>query len=138
MTQPVTERPEGAPAGYTLRFPDSWWQLDLDPSTRDASIRRRIEDQVKQAPQLSREQVDALIRTTRRTAREAHAQGALRASGNGAGPGETEGEVPVRAGVLEEERAVRVAVLGQGGDVSLVVTRPIRNRFTMHAKRGRP
>ncbi|MFD9207427.1 hypothetical protein ACFVZM_14270 [Streptomyces sioyaensis] len=81
MTQPVTERPEGAPAGYTLRFPDSWWQLDLDPNTRDASIRRRIESQVEKAPQLSREQVDALIRTTRRTAREAHAQGALRASG---------------------------------------------------------
>ncbi|MER6844658.1 hypothetical protein [Streptomyces platensis] len=81
MTQPVTERPGTAPAGYTLRFPDSWWQLDLDPNTRDASIRRRIEDQVKLAPQLSREQVDGLIRSTRRTAREAHAQGALRASG---------------------------------------------------------
>ncbi|MGW2026498.1 hypothetical protein [Streptomyces decoyicus] len=81
MTQPVTERPEGAPAGYTLRFPDSWWHLDLDPGTRDASIRRRIESQVKKAPQLSREQVDGLIRSTRRTAREAHAQGALRASG---------------------------------------------------------
>ncbi|GFE23633.1 hypothetical protein RB199_27250 [Streptomyces libani] len=81
MTQPVTERSEGAPAGYTLRFPDSWWHLDLDPSTRDASIRRRIESQVKKAPQLSREQVDALIRSTRRIAREAHAQGALRASG---------------------------------------------------------
>ncbi|WP_435281565.1 hypothetical protein [Streptomyces koelreuteriae] len=81
MTQPVTERPEGAPAGYTLRFPDSWWQLDLDPSTRDASIRRRIESQVKKAPRLSREQVEELIRSTRRTAREAHARGALRASG---------------------------------------------------------
>ncbi|WP_329149418.1 hypothetical protein OIU91_23000 [Streptomyces sp. NBC_01456] len=81
MTQPVTEQHAGAPAGYTLRFPDSWWHLDLDPSTRDASIRRRIESEVKQAPQLTREQVDALIRSTRRTAREAHAQGALRASG---------------------------------------------------------
>ncbi|MBC9727532.1 hypothetical protein [Streptomyces sp. TRM68367] len=81
MTQPVTEGPEAAPAGYSLRFPDSWWHLDLDPNTRDASIRRRIESQVKQAPQLTREQVDRLIRSTRRTAREAHAQGALRASG---------------------------------------------------------
>ncbi|MFC9684809.1 hypothetical protein [Streptomyces sp. NPDC056948] len=81
MTHPVTEQPEGAPAGYTVRFPDSWWQLDLDPNTRDASIRRRIESQVKKAPQLSREQVDELIRSTRRIAREAHAQGALRASG---------------------------------------------------------
>jgi|GEM_PF-1471499 len=81
MTQPVTEQPAGAPAGYTLRFPDSWWHLDLDPSTRDASIRRRIESEVEKAPQLTREQVDGLIRSTRRTAREAHGQGALRAAG---------------------------------------------------------
>jgi hypothetical protein len=81
MTHPVAERPAGAPAGYRLRFPASWWHLDLDPNTRDASIRRKIEAQVKSAPQLSREQVDDLIRSTRRTAREAHAQGALQASG---------------------------------------------------------
>ncbi|MFH8567782.1 hypothetical protein [Streptomyces sp. NPDC017993] len=81
MTQPVTERPAGAPAGYKLRFPGTWWHLDLDPNTRDASIRRKIESQVKSAPQLSREQVDDLIRSTRRTARDAHAQGALQASG---------------------------------------------------------
>lgn len=81
MTQPVTERSGAAPAGYTLRFPDSWWHLDLDPSTRDVSIRRRIESEVKKVPQLSREQVDELVRSTRRTAREAHARGALRASG---------------------------------------------------------
>ncbi|MER5442736.1 hypothetical protein [Streptomyces sp. NPDC002790] len=82
MTEPTTERPEAAPpAEYSLRFPDSWWQLDLDPSTRDASIRRRIEAQVEKAPQLTRERVDGLIRDTRRIAREAHAKGALRASG---------------------------------------------------------
>ncbi|MEW2400956.1 hypothetical protein [Streptomyces sp. NPDC046862] len=81
MTQPVTERPEGAPSGYKLLFPTSWWHLDLDPSTRDASIRRKVEAEVKNGPQLSREQVDDLIRSTRRTARDAHAQGALQASG---------------------------------------------------------
>ena len=53
MTEPATEQqPEAAaPAEYSLRFPDSWWHLDLDPSTRDASIRRRIEEQVEKAPQ---------------------------------------------------------------------------------------
>ncbi|WP_328688627.1 hypothetical protein OG879_18205 [Streptomyces caniferus] len=82
MSEPTTEQPEAAaPAEYSLRFPDSWWHLDLDPSTRDASIRRRIEAQVEKAPQLTREQLDGLIRSTRRIAREAHAQGALRASG---------------------------------------------------------
>ncbi len=82
MSEPTTEQPEAAaPAEYSLRFPDSWWHLDLDPSTRDASIRRRIEAQVEKSPQLTRERVDGLIRDTRRIAREAHAQGALRASG---------------------------------------------------------
>lgn len=69
------------PTHYSLRLPDSWWHLDLDPATRDASIRRRVEAQAEGTPQLSREQVDTLVRTTRRTAREAYAQGALQASG---------------------------------------------------------
>ncbi|MFD7298887.1 hypothetical protein ACFV9W_36880 [Streptomyces sp. NPDC059897] len=81
MTHPVTERPPGAPAGYRLKFPGSWWHLDLDPNTRDASIRRKVEAQVKNVPGLSREQVDTLVRDTRRTARDAYAQGALQASG---------------------------------------------------------
>jgi hypothetical protein len=77
----ITHEPSAAPTRYVLRVPRSWWHLDLDPATRDASIRRRIEEQVTGAEGLSREQVDTLIRTTRRTAREAHAQGALQASG---------------------------------------------------------
>jgi len=81
MTQPVTEGPPAAPKSYKLRFPGSWWHLDLDPSTRDASIRRRIEEQAKDAPDLSREQLDRLIRSTRNVARNAYAQGALEASG---------------------------------------------------------
>lgn len=87
MTHPVTDRTPGAPAHYKLRFPGSWWYLDLDPNTRDASIRRRIEHQAKTAPQLSREKLDGLIRETRRAAREAHARGALQAAGMVAFPG---------------------------------------------------
>lgn len=75
------------PVHYKLRFPGSWWYLDLDPNTRDASIRRRIEHQAKAAPRLSREKLDGLIRETRRTAREAHARGALQAAGMVAFPG---------------------------------------------------
>ncbi|MEU6578013.1 hypothetical protein [Streptomyces sp. NPDC046805] len=82
MTHPVTDRATtGSPAHYKLRYPGSWWYLDLDPSTRDASIRRRIEHQAKGVAQLSRERLDGLIRDTRRIAREAYARGALQASG---------------------------------------------------------
>ncbi|MGW2343700.1 hypothetical protein [Streptomyces sp. NPDC001661] len=87
MTHPVTDRATGAPAHYKLRFPGSWWYLDLDPNTRDASIRRRIEHQAKGVPQLSRERLDTLVRDTRRIAREAHAQGALQAAGMARFPG---------------------------------------------------
>ncbi|MFC9858103.1 MULTISPECIES: hypothetical protein [unclassified Streptomyces] len=115
MTHPVTDRATGAPAHYKLRFPGSWWHLDLDPSTRDASIRRRIEHQAKGVPQLSRERLDGLIRDTRRTAREAYARGALQASGMVRFPGGdsmlTATSVVLRMPVPEDEPADLAEVL---------------------------
>ncbi|MEU6845329.1 hypothetical protein ABZ930_25970 [Streptomyces sp. NPDC046716] len=73
---PVGERPPGAPARYTLRYPSSWSHLDLDPNTRDVAIRRRVEEQAE-GVDVDRETMDTLIRDTRRSAREAFAQGAL-------------------------------------------------------------
>jgi hypothetical protein len=81
MTYPTTSKPPDAPEQYTLRFPNSWWHLDLDPGTRDASIRRRIEAQSEGRESISREQVDSLVSSTRKIAREAYAQGALQAAG---------------------------------------------------------
>lgn len=92
MTHADAPPREGPPSRYALRFPSSWWHLDLDPHTRDAAIRRRVEASVAEAraagtpgesgaPETDREQVDALVRMARRTAREAHAQGALQAAG---------------------------------------------------------
>lgn len=87
MTHPVTEGPPAAPTRYTLRIPSTWWYLDLDPATRDASIRRRILSQVHEGTGLTREQIDGLVRRTRHTAREAHARGALQAAGTVRFPG---------------------------------------------------
>ncbi|MDQ8703441.1 hypothetical protein RCO28_13225 [Streptomyces sp. LHD-70] len=70
------QRPPDAPARYTLKYPSTWSHLDLDPHTRDAAIRRRVEEQAKGAG-AEPEQVDRLIRQTRKSAREAYAQGAL-------------------------------------------------------------
>ncbi|MFF1360158.1 hypothetical protein [Streptomyces sp. NPDC058297] len=69
-----------APRQFTLSYPQTWWKLDLDAQTRDASIRRVVEAQV-QGDDIDRELLDALIRSTRTTAREAHAQGALQVAG---------------------------------------------------------
>ncbi|MFG2895346.1 hypothetical protein [Streptomyces sp. NPDC048248] len=75
------QRPPGAPARYTLRYPSTWSHLDLDPHTRDVALRRRIEEQAEsmraKGKEVPRELVDELIRNTRKSAREAYAQGAL-------------------------------------------------------------
>ncbi len=73
---PSADRPAGAPARYTLNYPSTWSHLDLDPHTRDAAIRRRVEEQAK-GTDAEPDQVDRLIRQTRKSAREAYAQGAL-------------------------------------------------------------
>ncbi|MGP4112114.1 hypothetical protein ACTWP5_14510 [Streptomyces sp. 4N509B] len=77
----------GVPAAYGLRFPASWWNLDLNPNTRDAAIRRRIlsdlggEAALTSAPADARAGLESLIRAARRSAREAHARGALQLAG---------------------------------------------------------
>ncbi|MDI3405752.1 hypothetical protein [Streptomyces cavernicola] len=73
---PSAERPQGAPARYTLKYPSTWTLLDLDPSTRDVAIRRHIEEQAK-GTDAKPEVVDRIVRETRKSAREAYAQGAL-------------------------------------------------------------
>ncbi|MFI1170335.1 hypothetical protein [Streptomyces melanogenes] len=81
MTQAAgTTESVRAPGQFTLSYPDTWWTLDLDAQTRDAAIRRKIEAQAP-GDDVDRELLDALIRATRKTAREAHAQGALQVAG---------------------------------------------------------
>lgn len=81
MTQAVDAAQNAtAPRQFTLSYPDSWWTLDLDSATRDAAIRRKIEAQA-QGDDVDRDLLDHLVRATRKTAREAHAQGALQVAG---------------------------------------------------------
>ncbi|MFI1393700.1 hypothetical protein [Streptomyces sp. NPDC020681] len=72
-----------APTHYFLKFPESWWNLDLDPSTRDASIRRGIQANLAMSggAKAGPEQVDSLVRAARKSARSAHARGALQMAG---------------------------------------------------------
>ncbi|MGW1000252.1 hypothetical protein [Streptomyces sp. NPDC002520] len=69
-----------APQNFTMAYPPSWWKLDLDSNTRDAAIRRAIEAQAE-GHGVDREWVDTVVRTTRKSAREAAAQGALQLAG---------------------------------------------------------
>ncbi|WP_405591337.1 hypothetical protein [Streptomyces sp. NBC_01092] len=76
----VKASPAAAPRHFTVRYPDSWWKLDLDPSTRDAAIRRAVAEQVK-GMQVDRARLDAAVRDARSRARAAHARGALQIAG---------------------------------------------------------
>lgn len=46
MSGPAVAGIEGRLA-YTITVPDSWFELDLEPATREASIRRLVEDRVR-------------------------------------------------------------------------------------------
>ncbi|MER6996814.1 hypothetical protein [Streptomyces sp. NPDC000410] len=81
MTQTAaTAPPAAAPRHFTIRYPDSWWKLDLNSRTRDADIRRGIQAQAE-GLQVERTMVDTMIRSARKSAREAHARGAVQAAG---------------------------------------------------------
>lgn len=62
--------------GFLLTVPDSWWEFDLHPATRDDNIRRLVNERVRRFPELAghRQTITAFLR---RTAREAHASGAV-------------------------------------------------------------
>lgn len=63
-------------AGFVLTLPDSWFELDVRPATRDASIRSLVESRVREQPELW-EHRSALVKVLRRQARDAFESGAV-------------------------------------------------------------
>ncbi|SFB88655.1 hypothetical protein [Streptomyces aidingensis] len=61
--------------GFHIKVPDSWWEFDIRPETRDDSIRRLVEERVKASPQMAahRETIRTFLR---RQAKEAWDNGA--------------------------------------------------------------
>jgi hypothetical protein len=51
--------PDGV--GFALAVPPSWWELDVDPATRESGLQRLLEEQVRDVPEL-REHRTALAR----------------------------------------------------------------------------
>lgn len=60
----MTQYPAGAAAGVQLATPAYWWDLPLDPSTRDQEIAALIDERTERYPALaeSRSEVTALLR----------------------------------------------------------------------------
>jgi hypothetical protein len=76
--RPYTDPSDGglAPIGFSLNLPDSWFDLDVRRSTRDASIRLLVESRVREQPELWEHRSD-IIRLLRRQARDAADAGAI-------------------------------------------------------------
>lgn len=65
--------------GFSLRLPSSWTELDLHPATRDATLRRLVEERARDEPSL-REHRHAFVRALQTQARTAWDAGAVYAA----------------------------------------------------------
>lgn len=74
MTEPREVPAE--PVAFTLSIPDSWFELDVRPRTRDDSIKTLVEERVRSRAELW-EHRSELIKVLRRQARDAWESGAI-------------------------------------------------------------
>jgi hypothetical protein len=65
-----------AGSGFTITVPDSWFELDVAPHSRDRSIDSLVYERARLVPELTAHR-PALRRLLRRVAREAHAGGVV-------------------------------------------------------------
>lgn len=76
LSSDVGSAPAGVPVGFAITLPDSWLELDVRPSTRDANIAALVERQVREQPELW-EHRGELVKLLRRQARDAWEAGAV-------------------------------------------------------------
>lgn len=74
MTGPATAGLDGR-LGFALTVPESWFEIDVEPATRDESIRRLVEDRVRGNDTMwaVRHEITGLLRQQARQAWEAGA-----------------------------------------------------------------
>ncbi|MFF8457254.1 hypothetical protein C0Q64_11555 [Streptomyces albidoflavus] len=61
---------------FSLAVPDSWWEFDVRPQGRDATVRTMVDERVRETPELAPYRND-LTAMLRRMAKDAHDSGAL-------------------------------------------------------------
>ncbi|MFE9285748.1 hypothetical protein [Streptomyces olivaceus] len=65
-----------SPLGVSLSVPDSWWEFEIRPEGREATIRDLVDERVNETPELAPYRSD-LTAMLRKMARDAHDSGAL-------------------------------------------------------------
>ncbi|MFC8129042.1 hypothetical protein [Streptomyces sp. NPDC057302] len=71
-----TEPQTIARGGFSIKVPETWWEFDVRPESRDAAIRQMINDRVRQRPELApyREDFEGFLR---KASKDAWQSGAL-------------------------------------------------------------
>ncbi|MET9893339.1 hypothetical protein ABZZ47_24610 [Streptomyces sp. NPDC006465] len=62
--------------GFRIKVPESWWEFDVRPESRDDSIRRMVSERVEQRPELAQFR-DTYTACLRKAAADAWKSGAL-------------------------------------------------------------
>jgi hypothetical protein len=62
--------------GFRIKVPESWWEFDVRPESRDDSIRRMVNERVEQHPELAPHR-DTYLTFLRKAAADAWKSGAL-------------------------------------------------------------
>jgi hypothetical protein len=62
--------------GFRIKVPESWWEFDVRPESRDDSIRRMVAERVRQRPELAQYR-DTYTAFLRKAAADAWKSGAL-------------------------------------------------------------
>ncbi|PWI11217.1 hypothetical protein DIZ27_07455 [Streptomyces sp. NWU339] len=65
-----------APVGVSLAVPDSWWEFDIRPEGREATIRALVDERLRELPDLAPHRTD-LTTMLRKMAKDAHDSGAV-------------------------------------------------------------
>lgn len=61
---------------FSLAVPDSWWEFDIRPEGREATVRTMVDERVRETPELAPYRAD-LTAMLRKMAKDAHDSGAL-------------------------------------------------------------
>ncbi len=75
MTQEASPAP-GDVSGFALSVPDSWFEVDLHPDTRNASIQELVNQRLREVPELF-EHRSTIAKALRSAARSAYSAGAV-------------------------------------------------------------
>ncbi|MFF9027366.1 hypothetical protein [Streptomyces iakyrus] len=69
-------RQDSTPVGMSLSVPESWWEFDIRPEGREATIRALVDERVRETPELAPYRADVTT-MLRKMAKDAHESGAL-------------------------------------------------------------